>query len=166
MCCIYLASLGELVNRDRREFTFCFFFARWRQGRICKSLAYQRNLWLMKILPDTPEATPPVRARLSPRLGWALVVLLILTSLVWVVRDWQFAPTAVSQPIHRIAQTSGEFRLLGTWMQAPPARPPVVGTGRLVMARDGKEPALQALDISTGALVWQHDPDERTRPRN
>lgn len=159
----------ELLKRDQREFTFCAFSTHLRQGRICKSFASQRNLWLMKSLPDVPDAPSSglrARLRLSPWLGWVLVALLVLTSLVWVVWDWQFAPTAVSQPIHRIAQTSGEFRLLGTWMQAPPARPPVVGTGRLVMARDGKEPALQALDISTGALVWQHDPDERTRPRN
>lgn len=136
---------------------------------ICKSLPGQRNLWSMKALLDAPDAgsvNPRAPLRLSLRLGWALVLLLVAISVVWIGLDWWRSDTAVPPPIHRIAALSPEFRLLGTWMQEPPTLPPVVGGARLVFVRGGDEPGVQALDISTGAPVWQHDPDERTRPRN
>ncbi len=101
-------------------------------------------------------------SRLSPRLSWALVLLLMATSVVWIVLDWQAGAAAAL--VHRVTAVSAQFQLLNTWTQAPPALPPVVGNGRLVLVTGEEKPGLQALDVHTGGVAWQQDADTLTRP--
>ena len=119
--------------------------------------------------PENAPPSPPIGplARLSYWQSWLLVALLVGISAVWFVLDWVRKPPP-QVPSHQVTAVSPQFQLLATWTQYALTLPPVVGDGRVVFvgtvnaAQD--RPALIALNVVTGAIAWQIDPDTITRP--